>query len=313
MNDNIAILYNPSSNSGKSIKQLNFLKKTLLNNEINANIFVSDSPEKFKDLAKSLAEDYHYLGIAGGDSSYTIAINTLMKNNIKKLPSIFFIPTGSSNDIPREFGILNLGDSIKAIKKGKVKFVDLGVLKYNSDKIMYFLGQANIGLGVEVNHFVEKIKRGKFPVKNQFILGLYSVIKTYLTKSGIKLLKIVLDEKEEIEGKFLISLFSKIRFWATGKKIFPISSINNGRINFLALSEVGFFRLLKINNKLKKQENFYDENVIIKNPKRIKVFSKYPFYLQVDGEIVSKNYKNIEVNGIEIFSKEKILKILSLS
>ncbi len=311
--NNIAILYNPSANSGKSIKQLNSLKKTLSDNEINAKIFVSDSPEMFKELAKKLAENYHYLGIAGGDSSYTITVNTLIKNNIKALPHLFFIPTGSSNDIPREFGIFNLEDSIKAIKEGKAISVDLGVVKDSKDEIFYFLGQANIGLGVEVNYFVEKIKRGKFPIKNQFILGFYSVIKTYLTNSGSKFLKLVFTDEEEIEGRFLISLFSKIKFWATGKKIFPVSSVNNGRINFLALSEVGFFRLLKINNELNRQENFYDENIIIKNPKKIKVFSKEPFYLQVDGEIVSKDDKNIEFNEIEICSREKILKILSLS
>jgi len=287
--EKIAILFNPSSNRGKSLKKLKNLKNLFEKENIKFELFLSKNVEDFKNLSLKLANNFEILSIAGGDSSYTIAIDHILKNKKEVLPIFSFIPTGSSNDIPREFNTLNLKDAAKSLKRINYKEMDVGYIIQDNKIINHFLGQVNIGIGVEVNMEVEKMKKSKFPLKSQYLMGFSSIVKTYKRAKGAKRLNIKNNNGLNLTGNFLISLFSNIKYWATGKKVLPSAKTDDGVLDLMIINDIGFFKLLKLYSKVIREKHLNDNNVIIDKNKSFEIEGKEPFSIQCDGEILFNN------------------------
>ncbi len=291
--EKIAILFNPSSNRGKSLKALKNLKKFFENQNLKFELFLSKNVEDFKNLSLKLSNDYEILSIAGGDSSYTIAIDYILKNKREGLPIFSFIPTGSSNDIPREFNILNLKDAANSLKRMNHRKMDVGYIMIEDKIANYFLGQVNIGMGAEVNMEVEKMKKSKFPLKNQKLMGFTSVVRTYKKGNRAKSLKIKKTNESELNGKFLISLFSNIKYWVTGKKVLPVAEIDDGILDLMIVNDINFLKLLKLYSKLKKEEHLNDKDIITDKSKTFEIEGEEPFSIQYDGEILFNNNSSL--------------------
>ncbi len=308
--EKIAILYNPSSNRGKSAKKIKKLREFLNNNSVPYSLIVSESLDDFKKKALNLSDDYNYLGIAGGDSSYSIAIDHIIKNQKeKRVPTFVFFPTGSSNDITREFNIYQIEDSIKAIKTGNKKKIDLGIVKTDKGEEFFFLGQVNIGLGAEVNEEVSRLLKTRFPIKNQSVLGFISILKTYKNKK-IPLNLEITNNEIKIKGDYLIALFSNIKYWATGRILFPDAFPDDGNLHAITIAPISFSRLLKLDRKVKSGKHLSSEEINITKGKSFKVQSKNPFKVQIDGEILRANDKKTLFNSIEIMIREKRISVL---
>ena len=294
------ILLNPSSGRNRAIKNKDRLEKLLAENKIDYELFVSKSEQDLRGLIQENFPHAKSLIAAGGDSTFTILINEMSMVQ-KKIP-VGIIPLGSSDDIALEYNIKNLTDAVKAIKEGKTKKTDVGVIKAPGSFLYYFPGQANVGIGASVNKFVAS-NQG-----NQILSGIQGMYEAFKNKRVPQDFTIEFD-RQKIQGNFISLLFSKIKYWAGGRLFLPGATIDDGKIHLLSIEGRNgrpfkeFVEILKIMLKSKKGKHIDNKYVKVYKSEKFSISSSQEFIIQVDGDIIQespgkskdKKFKKIEV------------------
>lgn len=192
-------IYN--SNSGRrTLKRKLFkicfcLEKTLGN----VDVYASTSKEDFINKCRDACNEYDYLIFAGGDGTFNMVIQSI--SNQHKRPIIGVLPCGTVNDAAKNFKIRSISQGLKAIKKGKTRYFDIGKI---SD--YYFSFVACIGAYADIPIIVsasKKMQMGK--------LAYYSrAMKDVLFKTKKISGKICIDNNEylDFETGFLLIMNS---------------------------------------------------------------------------------------------------------
>ena len=182
----LPILLNPAAGSGRAGRTRERLEAELKRQDVSYALTVTDDESHLRSQVRSLAAEGRAMAGAGGDSTFLIMLDEIMAATPR--PRLGMIGIGSSNDIPREFGIETLERACAALKSGLYRMVDIGVVETASGAKRHFLGQANIGLGAEVNRFMAGLadKRPRL-ARRQTLAGFIGIIGAY--RSG----KIPLD------------------------------------------------------------------------------------------------------------------------
>jgi diacylglycerol kinase family enzyme len=115
-----------------------------------------------------------------------------------------------------------------------------------------------------------------------------------------------------IKNGFVSLLFSKIRFWATGRLFLPDAKINDGKIHLLMIQECGFIKTLWIMLMAANGKHIDGNFVKYMAASKFHLTADTPFMIQVDGDIIqdageAKLFKKISIEAI----KER-LEIISL-
>jgi len=221
---------------------------------------------------------------AGGDSTFQIMVNELMR--LPNRPILGVIGLGSSNDIPREFGVDSLAKACLALKRGHTKAIDVGCLGSEKEDLLYFLGQANIGLGVVVNQDVEALAR-RIPWlgKRQTLAGLLAIANAYKQKK-IPLPLAVESAEGKTDGEFMSVLFSNIRYWATGRLMSPQARVDDGRLNACLIRRCSLGRLLCLAQLARQGRHIRAKEVSFLSSPVFTVRSEIALAIQADGEIL---------------------------
>ncbi len=279
-----AILFNPSAGRGKAIDMKNKVEACLRTYDVPYDLFVTGSEGELKALAREQALAYATVVGAGGDSTFHLIINEIVK--VGAATRFGMIGVGSSNDIDREFGVDSLEKACRALKRGRTRRVDLGQIARGSETLRYYLGQANIGLGVQVNRYVDRLARRKPALgRRQTLAGVLGIIRSY--GSGILPLSLTMDsEAGTIRGQFIAAVFSNIRFWATRKMIAPDALPDDGALDACLIGACSFGRLARIARLAGKGCHGKMKEVRFLRSSGFEVSSETPFEVQTDGEII---------------------------
>lgn len=283
-NEKISILYNPTAGMGRALKRKLKLEHLLRHFEIRYDLTMTQSEDDLKELTRQHMKKYRTLVGAGGDSTFHIMVNEIINAD----PDVNFgmIGVGSSNDIAREFGVDTLIKACLALRDRHVKKVDLGCIREGQNPLKHFLGQANIGLGAFVNkHVADMAVRKPWLAKRQTLAGVLGIREVYRSKK-IPLSLTMSSEAGRIEGKFVIMIFSNVKFWATGKIINPGAVPDDGRLDCCVIKNCSFPRLARISALAKKGKHLRAEEVEIHRATGFEVSSHMPFEIQSDGEIL---------------------------
>lgn len=299
--EKVAILFNPSAGKGKALRKKNKLEKLLRRLEISYDLFVTRSEEDLKELTKEKSTKFNTIIGAGGDSTFNIIVNEIIKNEADV--TFGMISLGSSNDITREFGIHSLEEACLALIKRKTHDIDLGCIIKEKAILRYYIGQANIGLGVLVNKYVHELENRKSSLgKIQTIAGTMGVVNSYLSKK-IPFPLTVESEKEKVEGIFLLANFSNIRYWATGRKVSPFALPDDNQLDCCLINACSFAQLAHLVFLSKKGKHSRAKNVKTFQSKYFNISSEKAFEIQTDGEIIESfgnpsKFKKIELKVI---------------
>jgi len=280
----IGILFNPSAGRGKALKNKERLEKLLAEHEIDYDLFVTQSEDDLRRLAREKTERYRIIAGAGGDSTFNIIINEIKKTGAEAI--LGMIGLGSSNDITKEFDIDSLEKACAALKKERTKRIDLGCIVEDKNILGYFLGQANIGLGVLVNEYVEDMAKRRPKVgKIQTLAGALGIIKSYSSKR-IPIPLTLEFEGGRIEGHFVLAVFNNIQYWATGKRVNPHALVDDGRLDCCLIRECSLPRLARLVFLSTKGKHTSAKEVDTLQSTCFEVSSEKAFEIQADGEIV---------------------------
>ena len=282
--DKAAVLFNPSARRGKAIGMKDRIEACLHRHAVPYELFVTGSEKELKALAREHALTYATVVGAGGDSTFHLIVNEIVKAGA--IARFGMIGAGSSNDIDREFGVDSLEKAVHALKRGWTRRVDLGCIVRGSETLRYYLGQANIGLGAQVNEYVDAVARRKPALgRRQTLAGVLGVIRSY--RSGILPLSLTVDSGAgTVDGEFVAAVFSNIRYWATGKLIAPEARPDDGILEACLIGMCSFGRLARIAWLAGKGRHGTMKEVRFLRSSSFEVSSETPFAVQTDGEII---------------------------
>jgi diacylglycerol kinase family enzyme len=279
-----AVLLNPAAGGGKAGKRQAALERCLRERGVFYDLFITKSEEHLRELTREKARDYPTVVGAGGDSTFQIMAEEIFRAGIPVALGI--VGLGSSNDIPREFGIDSLEGAAAALKKGRARQIDLGCVEYRTGERRHFIGQANIGLGVEVNQYVNALaSRWPFIRRFQKTAGILGVARAY-QKKRIPVQARVTTKDREIEGSFAAAIFANIRFWATGKKLVPAALPDDGELDVCLIRPCSFFRLARLAGAVDSGLHLLAPEIEFVRAPSFEVSSPKVFAIQVDGEII---------------------------
>jgi len=282
--DKAAVLFNPSAGRGKAMGMKDRVEACLRENGVPYDMFVTGSEEELRALAREHARNRSTVVGAGGDSTFHLIVNEIVKAGA--VARFGMIGVGSSNDIDREFNVDSLEKACRTLKRGWSRRVDLGCIVQGSETLRYFLGQANVGLGAQVNGYVEALARRKPALgRRQTLAGVLGVIRSY--RSGILPLSLTMaSEAGTVRGDFVAAVFSNIRYWATGKLIAPEALPDDGSLDACLIGMCSFGRLARIARLAGKGRHGTMKEVRFLRSSSFEVSSETPFEVQTDGEII---------------------------
>ncbi len=279
-----AILFNPSAGKGKAQKRKCLLEQLLRKWQVPYDLIVTSSADDLRTLTRELAGRYRALAGAGGDSTFQIMIDELARAGAEV--DFGLIPLGSSNDIAREFGLADLEKSCLVLKRRRTRTIDLGAVDHQGRLLSHFLGQVNIGLGVQVNRYVEEFSR-KWPRLASFqnLAGTLGALRAYRRKKVPLSLSIQTEEEERL-GSFVVASFNNIRYWASGRILIPSARPDDGRLDGCLIAGCSFLRLARLAFSARKGRHADASEVEFLAAAAFRVSSEREFDVQVDGEII---------------------------
>lgn len=303
-----AILFNPAAGKGRASKLKGRLEKCLREFEIPHELYITRSAENLRELARELSLNYKTIVGAGGDSTFQIIADEIRKAGGDAAMGL--IGLGSSNDIAKEFHVDSLERACLAIKKRQTKRIDLGTIRHEKTSLPCFVGQANIGLGVCVNRYVEEltVRRPRL-AKVQAAAGALGIISA-LRARKIPLSLRIESAEGKVEGDLALALFSNIRYWATGRRVVPAAQPDDAKLDACLIQADTFCRLLSLARKAKTGKHVNHQGVKLLQSASFSVSSDKPFAIQADGEIIGGWQNPALFQAVEIGVIPKALDII---
>jgi diacylglycerol kinase (ATP) len=272
-------------------------------------LFITESEEHLRQLTREKSQEYSTVVGVGGDSTLQIMAEEMIKGRAGA--ALGMIGLGSSNDIAREFGIADIERGSEAIKRGKKRRIDLGEISSEGAVLKHFIGQANIGLGVWVNQYVEELA-GRKPswAKFQIPAGVAGAISAYRKKLVPIPLRVETDNRR-ITGSFLIAAFTNISYWASGMKLHPEARPDDGRLEACLISPCSIARLARLAVLAKKgrlQEVKGVERLISPG---FDISSDQAFSIQTDGEVIGGRRRPAQFHRLQVRVLPQALTIIA--
>ena len=306
--DKIAILFNPSAGKGIALKKKDRLEGLLYKYDIPYDLFVTQSEEDLIKLTGEKCKEYEIIVGAGGDSTFNIMINEIFCRNADV--TFGMIGLGSSNDIVKEFGIDSLDKACLALKRRRTKRVDLGSIEEDNFLLRLYLGQANVGLGVFVSKYVDRlVLMGSRWVKHQGVAGFSGIYESFRSRKVPLTLKLGTGSAE-IHGRFILAAFNNIRYWASGRLLCPQAQADDGKLDGCFIDDCSFLRFLRIALMAKKGKHIKAKGLEILQSSDFEVSAEEAFEIQTDGEIVRRADSSTDFKAVQFKVFPKALSII---
>jgi diacylglycerol kinase family enzyme len=310
-----AVLFNPSSGKGRSLREKKRIETILAANTrgIEFDWFVSESEGHLGKLAAEAVGQYPVIVGVGGDTTFNIAAREILHYNRHPAPVMGMIGTGSANDIVRGLGILNIEEACHAIIRGNTGKMDVGCLKIKrketeAEESLFFLGTLSFGLGAAVNRYVEGFHRRHRLLSRvmplnliQVAAGLIGISRSFSTER-LPLKAAVQTGNpggkpstgKEIEFSLLVILNTP--FYANGFELGKAGGLFDGMLDGCVIHTNSFTETFRLAGKF--QRGVYDKDKVeyFHSP-LFRIFSGKPIDIQVDGDIIG-GVEEVEVSVI---------------
>jgi len=280
----IALLFNPGARQGRARRQRGKLKRLLATSGVHCEWFESRDEADLIALARAACREYRTLVGVGGDTTFHLMLNEIMASGFPV--RLGMIPTGSCNDIPREFGIRSVAEACRRLQAGRVRRCDVGVVARDGVTLNHFLGQANFGFGVALNQYVEaKKRRGGWLAKSQVLAGAAGALRLF---RGHPLLPLSISAAAgSLSGDYLLAVVSNIRFLAGGFAVSPPAQPDDGSLDLCLVGDCSLPRFLHLFLKARRGGHRTQAEVKTLCSPAFEIASTVPFPIQADGRTVA--------------------------
>ncbi|RME83801.1 MAG: diacylglycerol kinase family lipid kinase [Caldilineae bacterium] len=248
-----------------------------------------------RELASQAVQaGYPRIIIAGGDGSIQQTVDGIIQAGSTSV-RLGIIPLGTGNVFARDVGLpvpgrLNPDATVQAariILQGDAEWVDVGLANGHA-----FLCWAGVGLDALATDKVERhleFKR-RAPVTTYVAEALRTI---YAFRAGR--VRVVVDDKEEIEGAFPLVVAANISLYARWFQVAPDARLNSGRLNLLIFDRNDPIRLTYVALKLLRSPHTDDSHIIRRQFQTLDVYADPPVLYHLDGDPVGYVPLHVEV------------------
>jgi diacylglycerol kinase (ATP) len=282
--DRLLVLLNPAAGGGRALKRRDALESALRRENIAYELAVTRSEDDLRALARDGARGGRMLVGAGGDSTFSIIAGEIQSAGADVPLGV--VGLGSSNDVAREFGLETIEKACAALRRGRARTIDLGVVFDGERALGWFIGQANIGLGVAVNRYVAAAAgRRPWLARRQTLAGFLGA-RAALRNGEIPVRAAVEGDGNRVEGPFSVAVFSNLRTWASGRLIAPEARPDDGKLDACLIASGSLWRLARLYALTGKGRHVGEPEVRIIRSAEFAVHAEAPIEVQADGEIL---------------------------
>ena len=295
---NYVFIINPAAGKGKKADETaKTIREFFKNREDNIHIYLSKCPGDAIRFGKEYpipdGEEVCFVA-CGGDGTFFETVNGAFG---RPGASFSIYPCGSGNDFIKSSGG-NPEDylDLNKLVNGETQVFD--ALECNG-KICSNI--CNIGLDSVIADRLNRYK--KLPGVSGSMA--YNLSTAFTVGGGIfgglaKPMKITFDDGEVFEKRLMFSVFGNGKVYGGGYHAVPEAKLDDGLIDFCAVSEIGVLRIAKVINIYKRGDHIDDPNLAdiltMRRCTGAKIESPELLTVSVDGEIFKS--KEIEVNMI---------------
>lgn len=302
------IIINPASRSGRSIQiWKKIIKPALAEKRIRYKAYLSKRPGDVKRIAKKISDsvaegDFCRIIILGGDGTVNEALQGI--RDFSRVV-IGYIPTGSSNDLARDMGILKnplhaleriLAASNPSGKNCGVRLMDSGLVTFGTDS-RHFVVSCGIGFDAavceetmhsKVKVFLNRLKLGKLTYLGIGIKQIFTAKKASCN--------LYLDGRGPIHVEKLLFAAAMIhRFEGGGFRFCPSADDRDGILDLCVAGNLSAAVIL-----LALPASFFGWHFIFPGithyrAKRVRIETSTPLWLHTDGEIHGK-FSSLEIS-----------------
>lgn len=246
---------------------------------------ITKGREEAIEIARRYSQQEDYIIYAvGGDGTVNAVVNGMAGTN----SVLAIIPTGSGNDMVRSiYPKYSNEELLDRLLEGTIKSIDLYKVEQS-----FFLNIASVGLDADIVFHADKYKKKAY-IKGEMAY-LISLFKTLLGPKGVQA-KVVFDDQEVYDGKFLLLTVSNGRFYGGGIPITPHAIIDDGVPDVCFIKETRLGKLAPVLPKVFKCTHEETDVVEVYHPHKVEVVGKQKFRVNLDGEIWERDYVKMEV------------------
>ena len=279
---------NPVAGKGKAVgAYLSTIENYIKDKSLDAEIYVTKASRdglRFVEERAKTGEEIRFYSCGGDGTLYEVV------NGCYKYPNcqVANIPLGSGNDFCRLFGKnTNLQDIVNGVPV-KLDLIEIdGAVAIN---------ECAMGLDSEI--CIRQISYKKIPMVNgelAYTLAALGCIAKGKTKNQFK---ITIDDNEVFEDDYLFCYIGNSRWYGGGYKAAPNAMPNDGLIDCVMVkSDRSALRLLPLIPLYKKGEHLDLDITTFRHCKKVKIESKNPAAVNVDGEcayVTEREFKLLE-------------------
>lgn len=243
--------------------------------EIHLTTGPGDATEYTASCCEATAEPLRFYA-CGGDGTLNEVVNGAY---CYPHATVSIVPCGSGNDFIKALPpFTSLAD---LIHHGQECTIDL--LSVN-DRMCVNL--TCLGFDADVNYSATKYKKLPF-VKGAWAYNL-AIIERFFCRMGHRL-SVLIDDKEQIEGTFLLNVFANGQYYGGQYRGAPLARVDDGLLDVGLVRTIPRPRILQLIGYYARGEHvespLFRDIVIYRKAKTVRVKAQYPMVLNVDGEL----------------------------
>ena len=267
------MLVNPTAgatNAGRKAKTLQAVKEILGDCEIRG--LETRSREEFLQCGADLAREAEVLVVAGGDGSFSDAVNALDSDIVfSYLPLGSGCALGYALDLPPQ-----LTRSAKKIKEGRLHHLDLILCDGTRKAFM-----SSIGIEADIINRREQLRENGINGPQAYAMATFGSFLAELERSDMSIL---IDGQELVVPDAITAIVTKIPYYGYKMKVVPHAVFDDGYLHLLAINSNWGEIVQNLANA------FLNENKlgIYRKASEVRISVQRERYAQVDGGIYRK-------------------------
>lgn len=288
------VIINPKAGKGRGLKASPAIKDFLNSRNLDHHIEFSKAPGHITKIVKDLSAGFTHLVAVGGDGTLNEMVNGFDLNAEKVLG---VLPIGSGNDFARNLNLSkNLSANLEYIfsPAPALRNFDIGEIFFEEQseregRRHRFINSVGVGFDALVADLHQN---------SRFFSGIASYVAAVfkaLIKYRLMQIRIHVDEKI-IEGQKLLVCVGNGITSGGGFYLTPKAVIDDKKLDICIIDRVSRLKLVKSLPKalINKLDSVPEALMLLFN--ELKITLEEPYIAHADGEIISRNIKELTIN-----------------
>ncbi len=289
--DRVCVIVNPMSARGKTARRWPLIQRVIGDHFHEFRHLFTEKPAQAISLTRELLlEGYELIVGVGGDGTLSEIAGGFFSENgtvINPQAALGIIPSGTGSDLIRSLHIpRDFRRSVQQIKGKPARELDIGLCRYSGAdggmRSRYFINIADVGLGAEVIHHLDRIppaRRGAFT----YYSGLLSCLRNLRSRT----LDLTLDSpKRTLNGQFIIAAVANGSVFGGGMRIAPRARPDDGHFDLVLVEAMGAWEILANTPRLYRGGIGSHPKVTTLPARQLSIRSRELCPLEMDGEAV---------------------------